>query len=290
MQKPQWKGNPEPPPKLYVAWQSSAVTCLVVGGVEGGRICQSSMRCRAGHGRGRIALWSQSMDAWLSQGRTKKRKVDDTVQQHEPVKRTKSENETKPRPQQKSAISRPDSTKTAQPDKPDHVLVVTEEEGDIFDAPPNTLIIHACNCDGSWGGGIALAFKKHYPDAYGKYAAHCKRSGGDLVNTAYLIPPQAGDDSKHFVGCLFTSRHYGRRKDSPTKILAATKPAMLDLLKQVKEFNAKADEGDRVNEVRICKINSGLFKVPWAKTRTVLEGIDVSAEDVKELKVVSPEE
>ncbi|KAK3638479.1 ADP-ribose 1''-phosphate phosphatase [Elasticomyces elasticus] len=229
------------------------------------------------------------MDAWLSQGRSnqaKKRKADDTVQQHEPVKRTKSENETKARPQ-KSITSKPDSKKLTSSES---TLIVTEEEGDIFDAPPDTLIIHACNCDGSWGGGIALAFKKHYPGAYEKYAAHCKRSGDDLVSTAYLIPPQAGDDSKHFVGCLFTSRHYGGRKDSPTKILAATKPAMLDLLKQVREFNAKADEGDRVNEVRICKINSGLFKVPWTKTRAVLEGIDVDGEDVKEMKVVSPEE
>ncbi|KAK5724831.1 ADP-ribose 1''-phosphate phosphatase [Elasticomyces elasticus] len=229
------------------------------------------------------------MDAWLNQGRpnpAKKRKADDTNQQHEPVKRAKSETETRPRPQ-KSINSKPDSRITAQPN---NALTVTEEEGDIFDAPPNTLIIHACNCDGSWGGGIALAFKKHYPGAYEKYAAHCKRSGGDLVSTAYLIPPQAGDDSKHFVGCLFTSRHYGRRKDSPTKILGATKPAMLDLLKQVKDFNVKADEGDRVNEVRICKINSGLFQVPWTKTRAVLEGIDVDGEDVKELKVVSPEE
>ncbi|KAK5735462.1 ADP-ribose 1''-phosphate phosphatase [Elasticomyces elasticus] len=234
-----------------------------------------------------------AMDAWLQKpNQAKKRKSEDGLEQQPSVKRTKAESDNKdednvkPRPQ-KSAIAKPYSTKNG---LSENTLAVTEMDGDIFSAPSNTLIIHACNCDGSWGGGIALAFKRHYPSAYEKYAAHCKRSGGDLVNTAFLIPPHDGDDSKHFVGCLFTSRHYGRRKDSLTKILAATKPAMLDLLKQVKELNAKADEDDRVNEVRICKINSGLFKVPWAKTRTVLEGIDVSGEDVKEVKVVSPEE
>ncbi|KAK4958454.1 ADP-ribose 1''-phosphate phosphatase [Elasticomyces elasticus] len=235
-----------------------------------------------------------AMDAWLQKrpqpNQAKKRKSEDGLEQQLPVKRAKAEPEkkdnVKPKPQ-KSATAKLSSKATA---SSEGSLTVTEEEGDIFDAPPNTLIIHACNCDGSWGGGIALAFKKHYPDAYEKYAAHCKATGGDLVGTGFLIPPQGGDDGKHFVGCLFTSRHYGRRKDSPTKILAATKPAMLDLLKQVNEFNAKADEDDRVSEVRICKINSGLFKVPWTKTRAVLEGIDVDGEDVKEMKVVSPEE
>ncbi|KAK5713847.1 ADP-ribose 1''-phosphate phosphatase [Elasticomyces elasticus] len=236
-----------------------------------------------------------AMDAWLQKpNQAKKRKSEDGLEQQPSVKRTKSESDNKdkdkdnakPRPQ-KSATANSDLKKL---ESPENTLTVTEEEGDIFDAPPNTLIIHACNCDGSWGGGIALAFKNHYPVAYRKYAAHCKATGGDLVGTGFLIPPQAGDDSNHFVGCLFTSRHYGRQKDSPTKILAATKPAMLNLLKQIKKFNAKADKDDRVNEVRVCKINSGLFKVPWAKTRAVLEGIDVSGEDVKEVKVVSPEE
>ena len=108
------------------------------------------------------------------------------------------------------------------------------------------------------------------------------------MGSALLIPPLGKD--KHFVGCLFTSRHYGRRKDSPTKILAATGPSMLDLLEQVKEFNGKAGEEDHVGEARICKINSGLFNVPWAKSKAILEGIDVCDQDVKALKVVSPAE
>lgn len=176
-----------------------------------------------------------------------------------------------------------------------------EEIGDIFSAPSNTLIIHACNCDGSWGGGIAKAFKDRYPKAYDEYAKHCDRHGHSLLDTAQLIPPvdakslgeegSKEDDKevpKHFVGCLFTSRHYGRKKDSPARILEATKPAMQDLLKRVDAFNSKAKQEDRIAEVRMCKINSGLFAVPWEKSKAVLERIDISSSDVKVIKIVSP--
>jgi len=173
-------------------------------------------------------------------------------------------------------------------DSSTETLKITEESGDIFSAPANSLIIHACNCDGSWGGGIALAFKKNYPSAFPKYAKHCKDTGGELVGTALLIPPTGKD--AHFIGCLFTSRHYGRRKDSPTKILAATGPSVEQLMQQVDDFHANAGAADRVSEVRICKINSGLFNVPWAKTKAILEGIDVRRHDVKAMKVVSPPE
>ncbi|KAK5115645.1 hypothetical protein LTR85_009816 [Meristemomyces frigidus] len=172
-------------------------------------------------------------------------------------------------------------------------LRIEEEIGDIFNAPPNTLIIHACNCEGSWGAGIAKAFADNYPAACDKYADHCDEHADNLFGHALLIPPSKEDDGAaiHFVGCLFTSRSKGRKKDTPTRILGATGPAMRDLLEQVREWNAKAaDDGEKVGEVRMCQINSGLFNVPWKKTRTVLEGIEVGEDDdVKVVKVVSRE-
>lgn len=175
--------------------------------------------------------------------------------------------------------------------EPKKALQIEESTGDIFAAPPNTLIIHACNCQGSWNAGIAKAFKDRYPEAYENHVQHCEQSEDNLVGTAQLIPPTGfeGDTEskvKHFVGCLFTSQHYGRIKDSPSKILAATRPAMEDLLKQVGEWNAQAEDCAKVDEVRICKINSGLFAVPWVKTKAVLEGLDVAGSEVKVVKVI----
>ncbi|KAI6867842.1 hypothetical protein KC338_g3060 [Hortaea werneckii] len=221
-------------------------------------------------------------------------------------------------------------------------LKVVESKGDIFAAPSNSLLIHACNCEGSWGAGIAKAFKTHYPSAYEVYHAHCtSHDPEDLIGTALLIPTFHGDDHDddstrtrtksdrktntrtaagdeqlnsseqqhkhhHFVGCLFTSRSKGAKKrDSPAQILDATGSAMRDLLEQVvkqqsdhkrtagevlssstsdnsdeenyegKKKGQTAQNGRVVEEIRMCKINSGLFNVPWEKTKAVVEGIQV---------------
>ncbi|KAK5165598.1 ADP-ribose 1''-phosphate phosphatase [Saxophila tyrrhenica] len=192
-------------------------------------------------------------------------------------------------------------------------LQVTESIGDIFSAPNNSLLIHGCNCQASWSAGIAKAFKDHYPKAFQK-----KWTPDQLFGTAQLITPpnsafpnsnatpsaptndedegfadddadEAGDPETHFVGCLYTSRRYGKGKDTPKRILEATKPAMEDLLRKVKEWNDSVDENRKMKEVRMCKINSGLFNVPWEKTKEVLESIEVEEGGVAEVKVISLE-
>ncbi|KXS95472.1 hypothetical protein AC578_6861 [Pseudocercospora eumusae] len=181
-----------------------------------------------------------------------------------------------------------DTTTTQQSthDPSTQTLKLTESTGDIFSAPPNTLIIHACNTEGSWGAGIAAAFKSHYPSAYEIYHDHCHSNGGELRAKAFLIPPQPDDDDQHqhFVGCLFTSRRKGRKKDSPKQILGATGPAMRDLMRLVREC------GMEVGEVRMCRINSGLFGVKWEETKAVLEGLEVGEGDFREIHVVSRED
>ncbi|KLJ09960.1 hypothetical protein EMPG_14626, partial [Blastomyces silverae] len=59
--------------------------------------------------------------------------------------------------------------------------IITEIEGDLFDAPEGTALIHACNCQGSWGKGIAQVFREKYPAAYQIFRAHCQQ---------YLSHPQ----------------------------------------------------------------------------------------------------
>ncbi|EME78238.1 uncharacterized protein MYCFIDRAFT_212330, partial [Pseudocercospora fijiensis CIRAD86] len=243
---------------------------------------------------------------------TKKRKSEDIngpniasdFSADQPSKRSKTNN-TAPKPQRRPKATQTKSIAIKTPQKsqeknmssidqpithdPSHpspltlTLTLTESTGDIFSAPPNTLLIHACNTEGSWGAGIAAAFKSHYPSAYTIYHDHCHMHGGELWQKALLIPPQPDDENEHFIGCLFTSRSKGRRKDSPSRILGATEPAMRDLLRLVRE-------NGEVGEVRMCRVNSGLFGVKWEKTKGVLEGIEVEGEGVREVKVVSREE
>jgi len=156
-------------------------------------------------------------------------------------------------------------------------FTIIEEVGDIFDAPDGTVIIHACNCLGNWGAGIAAAFKKRYPKAFADHKALCATKSPDaLWGTAQLIRPMEGKGSRHYVGCLFTSRKFGRAKDSSAQILAQTGPAMEDLLRQIGE----AGRDDSIKEIRICHINSGLFGVPWEKSKAVLTGLVVGSDVV----------
>ena len=163
-------------------------------------------------------------------------------------------------------------------------LRITDRTGDLFAAPANTLLIHACNTVGSWGGGIALAFRNLYPAEFRVYRAHCARSTpNQLVGTALLIAPQRASlngsgGGGHYIGCLFTSRRFGAARDPPDRILRATGPAMRHLMRLVAEEEERT--GVRIGEVRMCRINVGLFAVPWESSKRALEAMELGDGEV----------
>lgn len=55
-------------------------------------------------------------------------------------------------------------------------LQLTYHKGDIFaNAPPGTVLVHACNTQGHWGAGIAKAFKDRYPKAFTDHHKFCAK-------------------------------------------------------------------------------------------------------------------
>jgi O-acetyl-ADP-ribose deacetylase (regulator of RNase III) len=47
--------------------------------------------------------------------------------------------------------------------------------GDLFENKHNAqAFVHGCNCQGSMGAGIAVGFRKRYPEMYTQYRAMCK--------------------------------------------------------------------------------------------------------------------
>ena len=78
---------------------------------------------------------------------------------------------------------------------------------------------------------------------------------------------------------------------------------MADLVRRVRDVNDEAAAGSfavggskgggggssrvAIASVRMCKINSGLFGVPWGATAAVVEGIEVEDGDLKEIEVFS---
>ena len=163
----------------------------------------------------------------------------------------------------------------------DRLLQLKEFDGDLFDAPKGSILLHACNCKGSWGAGIAAVFKRRYPSAFEAYKEHCyKFKDSSLAGTAYLIAPSANETSQHYIGCLFTSKSCGKAKDSPLTILSYTRSAMEDM---VDKIAAERKNDVRIGEIRMCRINSGYFGVPWERTKSVLEGIESTDGTVVEI-------
>jgi ADP-ribose 1''-phosphate phosphatase len=142
-------------------------------------------------------------------------------------------------------------------------------KGDLFKDPPkNTILTHACNAQGRWGRGIALTFRKKYPRAFQQYAAFCQDGSRDNCGRTIIA-----EDNK-LVGCLITSWGWAP-PDKPKTIAGYTLKAAKDLISQ-------ATERHPGYEIHSCKINAGLFKVPWANTHgAILEALKESGDNLQ---------
>jgi ADP-ribose 1''-phosphate phosphatase len=107
------------------------------------------------------------------------------------------------------------------------------------------------------------------------YRTHCTNRA-DTLGTTLLIPPQPSDVSQHWIACLFTSEDYGRRKGSPDSVVENTRTALEDLKTQLEALRGSdvgTDEKSRPGEIWACRFNSVNFKVPWERTRAVIEDV-----------------
>ncbi|KAI5198465.1 hypothetical protein E4T39_06802 [Aureobasidium subglaciale] len=148
-------------------------------------------------------------------------------------------------------------------DEQDPKITIAEFKGDMFTAPPKALLLHACNCLGSWNKGIAYTFQKLYPDHYSRYYAHCRDNDPkDLIGTCLIIPPQK-TGKQHW---------FGRGKDKKDEILKNTENAVEHMVDQLEGWQ-KEGKATMPKVVWLPKINSGLFRVPWAETKKVIEDI-----------------
>ncbi|GKZ26122.1 ADP-ribose 1''-phosphate phosphatase [Aspergillus brasiliensis] len=172
-----------------------------------------------------------------------------------------------------------------------------EIQGSLFDAPEGAALIHACNCRGTWGKGIARVFRSNYPAAFEIYRSHCRQFSSEASyttittsegtrrarlpeGTALIIPPQKkdyedGSRKRHWIICLFTSRGLGRMVSPANIVLENTELAITDMKKQIYQLE---DEKGIFLDLRSCRFNSGLFGVEWARSRAILEksGLDIT--------------
>lgn len=143
--------------------------------------------------------------------------------------------------------------------------MIIEHTGSLFDAPKKSLLVHACNSLGVWGGGIAVEFKQRFPDAFDDYHAFCTTADQETLVGSCLIY----DDTDYSIASLITSHGYGSRKDPPSVIVDNTRVALDRLFEELAK--------DPETEIHSPRFNAGLFAVPWTLTRATIEAAMIHA-------------
>lgn len=157
--------------------------------------------------------------------------------------------------------------------------MIQYRKGSLFhDVPAEALLIHSCNCDGVWGKGIALDFKKRYPKAFEAYRTYCRKNDArEMLGKAMLIPPSENShDKHHYIACLFVKPKPGKPRNEAAKseLKQATALAMQQLLDGLVGQRRKGDS--YIREIRMPKINSGIFDIEWKETERMLARLKVS--------------
>lgn len=150
--------------------------------------------------------------------------------------------------------------------------MVTYKKTSLFDAPKETIIVHACNSQGVWGSGIAKPFKDNYPHSFTDYNKFCtiaNKERGTACGRASLS--SFHESESHWVGWIVTSHDYGPKKDSPELIKIHTTMALMELCKKI--YLAHPKEDNPVIDVYSNKFNSGLFAVPWEDSELILKTV-----------------
>jgi ADP-ribose 1''-phosphate phosphatase len=164
--------------------------------------------------------------------------------------------------------------------------------------PNNAVLIHACNCFGKWGTGVAAALTRKYPDLVQTCQQYIREYPTEaLLGTCVIIWAEDKNSTRKWVACLFTSEGYGKQtkghpgRSSVADITKYTKSALADLRTQLEYYRDSTPEPGEgkpdVNELWACKFNSGFFGVDWTVSEQVLK--EVFSGWAGEMKIVSPE-
>ncbi len=143
--------------------------------------------------------------------------------------------------------------------------MITYKRMSLFDAPPESYLVHACNSAGVWGSGIAKEFKMRYPHAFAVYERACQGNSSFALGKSWSIR-----DKQHVVTCLITSSGYGKWKDPKEEILKHTEMSLRSFMRYVTERGIGKTNNRRL-PIYSNRFNSGLFAVPWEETENILK-------------------
>ncbi len=126
-------------------------------------------------------------------------------------------------------------------------------------------IINTVNCVGVMGRGIALQFKKGFPENFKAYAAACKRE--EVQPGRMFVYDKGGLTNPRYIVNFPTKRHW-RGKSRMTDI----ESGLVALVNEIRERG--------IQSIAIPPLGSGLGGLEWPDVRTRIEQALAGLEDV----------
>lgn len=131
--------------------------------------------------------------------------------------------------------------------------MIEEASGDLFAANVDALV-NAVNTVGVMGKGLALAFKKKYPDNFAAYRRAC--NAGEL-NPGKVFIFDRGDQSPRWIISFPTKRHW---RDASR--IGDIRDGLVDLVKEVR--------ARRIESVAMPALGCGLGGLAWNDVRPLI--------------------
>ncbi len=143
--------------------------------------------------------------------------------------------------------------------------VIEYRQGDILDEQVDALV-NTVNCVGVMGRGIALQFKKAWPDNFAAYEAACQRSEVQpgrmfVFETCRLTPPR-------YIINFPTKRHWKGKSR-----MGDIESGLADLVDEIRRL--------RIGSIAIPPLGAGLGGLHWPDVRARIECAMVDMEDVR---------
>ena len=128
------------------------------------------------------------------------------------------------------------------------------KEGNIFTLDGVHSYAHGCNCAGAMGKGIALQFRKRFPEMYLEYKRLCKE-GAFTLGDVYAYQHERG-----YIFNLGTQTSWRTRAE-----LLAVKSSLEKMLSLAEKYE--------LTKIALPRIGAGLGGLNWQEVKEVIEEV-----------------
>lgn len=133
--------------------------------------------------------------------------------------------------------------------------MITYSTGDLLDADVDALV-NTVNTVGVMGKGLALQFKRRFPDNFRLYAAACKR--GEVQLGRMFVAPNAELSGPRYIINFPTKSHWRSRSR-----IEAIEAGLDDLVRVVRELG--------LTSLALPALGAGNGGLDWSRVKTVIE-------------------